>query len=255
MQLEHQREHSCLSCMARPRFESEIASLVKLMWRMSATLSLPSLTAEDRERSLRAGRVQAGRGVAVAADSATSKLQAASEPSAAKGLMLPATACTIACQQSMCLPAVPDCHMLQGVISFGGFQADGIVCGVHVSVGDADVAAAVHINACTGGRRYTVLLADCQLDGQAWGECSCSACSQAHCTIIVWNPPIAADNNALNTDVLAAQHVQAPVDRVCSRQAGRRQVAQVAERGQLAAAIASPSMLAWAVCQQDHLSR
>ena len=49
-----------LSWMARPRCESAIASLAKLMWRMSATLSLPSLTTEERERSLQPGSKQAG---------------------------------------------------------------------------------------------------------------------------------------------------------------------------------------------------
>ena len=35
-------------------------------------------------------------------------------------------------------------------------------------------------------------------------------------TVCVGNPPISVDGNCLDADVLAAQHVQAPVDRVCS---------------------------------------
>ena len=49
-----------LSWMARPRCESAMARRAKDRCRMSATLSLPSLTAAERERSLGWGREGGG---------------------------------------------------------------------------------------------------------------------------------------------------------------------------------------------------
>lgn len=189
--------------MAKPRCESLMASRATLMWRMSPALSLPSLTAEERERSLRQrGRAAQGGGAVLTLPLRSPLGTAAAGPPA----------------QRLPPPAVAHGHVLQRARRVCGLEANRVVGGVHVDARNANVAAAVHINACWAGRGQAAVGASESRHTRTpppTGATTPRRHPTTAPTVCVGNLPVAANRHARHRHVLAAQHVQAPIDGVC----------------------------------------